>query len=326
MMGQIPNETVCDGYVTIVLPCFNERATITDVVEQTLESLEGTGYDGHIVIVDDDSPDGTGRFAQSYFDDDDRVEVMIRLNEHGLSSAILDGLFCSVGRYAIVMDADGQHPPERIPEIVSSLEDSDIVVGSRHIDGGSIEGWPIRRRVISSVATTIASLSIPSARRLQDPMSGFFGIDRTTVDVEVLQQCDPHGYKLLLELLSHAEQLGDINVDEIPITFRERQGGESKMTVDEAVRFVEHCTGLGLVERGVAKHVYPPLLIRSVEFGAVTGVGLIMLYLGLWIGNVDGALGASLIAAAGGLVTLAALRYQRTRKTWNETDESYVKS
>lgn len=322
----LPDSPVIDDRVSVVLPCYNERETIIDVIESVLNVVETTELKPHIVVVDDDSADKTGYLAQSHFREDDRVEVLIRHGDEGLSSAVLDGLRCSVGQYAIVMDADGQHPPERIPELLSQLQISDIVVGSRHIDDGAIEGWPIHRRVISSVATTISRVSVPAARNLNDPMSGFFGIKRSVVDGDVLRRCDPHGYKILLELLTHARRDNEIVVDEVPITFRKRQGGESKMTMDEAVRFLEHCGGLGLVESGVGERVYPPLLIRSIELGAVTGVGLMMLYLGLWIGNVDGAFGAALIAAAGGLVTLAALRYQRTRTTWEDTEDTYAKS
>jgi len=97
------------------------------------------------------------------------------------------------------------------------------------------------------------------------------------------------------------------------------------MTIDEVVRFVEHCAGLGLVAIGAAERVYPPLVIRSIELGAFVGAALMMLFLGLWLGNVEGAAGAALIAAAGSAVTIAVLRYYRTRETWESTDERFAK-
>ena len=151
-------------------------------------------------------------------------------------------------------------------------------------------------------------------------MSGFFVVDREVVDDDVLSKCDPHGYKILLELLARAD---DIDVAEVPITFRDRQGGESKLTLDEIVRFLEHTAGLGLQERDVDLAV--PQAVRALELGATSSLAFCVLMLGLILGGVDGAGGAALIGFAGGLLTLGLNRFIRAGESWTDTEERYAK-
>lgn len=310
-----------DRGVSVVLPTYNECGTIRDVLKVALEELETMGYSAEAIVVDDDSPDGTGELVRKEYRDDDRVSVVIRRDDQGLAGAVLEGLRCAQARYCVVMDADGQHPPRMALNLVSRLWlGADVAVGSRHLDGGEIGSWSLGRRLTSRVASAAATLLLPSSRATSDPMSGFFALDREVVNDNVLAECDPHGYKILLELLSRA---GDVDVADVPITFRERQGGESKLTLDEVVRFLEHTAGLGLEERGVS--VAAPQLIRSLEFGLNTSLAIFMLMLGLITGDVDGAVGAALIGAAGSLLTFALLRLFRTDESWGDSDERYAK-
>ena len=311
-----------DRDVSVILPTYNERETVRDVLEAALQELEKMGYSAEAIVVDDDSPDGTGELVREEYRDDDRVSVVIRRDDQGLSGAVLEGLRRAQARYCVVMDADGQHPPRMALSLVSRLWlGADIAVGSRHVGGGEIEVWSLGRRLTSRGASAAATLLLPSSRVTSDPMSGFFAVDREVVDDDVLAQCDPHGYKILLELLSRA---GDIDVADVPISFRDRQSGESKLTADEIVRFVEHISGLGLEERGVSLAV--PQLIRSLEFGLNTALALFILMLGLITGDVDGAGGAALIGMAGSLLTFGLLRFLRTGKSWGDSDERYAKS
>jgi len=308
--------------VSLILPTYNERETVRDVLETARAELETSGYTVEVLVVDDDSPDGTGQFVEQTYADDDDVKAIIRHDDAGLSSAVLDGLRRSTGRYAVVMDADGQHPPWRTSNLITQLNHgADIAIGSRHASGGGIQSWSRTRRVVSAVASVTARALVPSTRPTSDLMSGFFVVDREVVDDDVLSKCDPHGYKILLELLARAD---DIDVAEVPITFRDRQGGESKLTLDEIVRFLEHTAGLGLEERGVS--VAAPQLIRSLEFGLNTTLAMFLLMLGLITGDVDGAVGAALIGAAGSLLTFALLRLFRTDESWGDSDERYAKS
>lgn len=310
--------------VSVVLPTYNEAETIVDVVEDALAAFDDQIRAVEIVVVDDDSPDETWRIAREAYADDDRVRVIRRTDGQGLSSAVVRGFRESEGRYAVCMDADGQHPADRLDELVDELDagDADLVVGSRHVDGGEIDGWPVSRKVTSKVATLLARAFVAPAREITDPMSGFFGVDRETFDDDVLDLADPHGYKILLEL---AALVPDAEIAEVPITFRARQAGESKLTLDEQLRFVEHIVGLWFLGAGLDERVSPPLLVRSVEAASVVSVALAMLNLGLVLGDVDGAFGAGLIAAAGGTIVLGAQRLARTGDSWSSSTEVFAK-
>lgn len=306
---------------SVVLPTYNEAETIVDVVQDVLDELG----DVEVVVVDDDSPDETWRVARDAFEDElaDRVKVVRRVNDQGLSSAVLAGFRQARGRYVVCMDADGQHPADRLDELVDELENgADLVVGSRHVDGGEIDGWPWSRKVTSKVATLLARAFVAPAREITDPMSGFFAVNRETFDDDVLDVADPHGYKILLEL---AALVPDAKIAEVPITFRARQAGESKLTVDEQLRFVEHIVGLWFLSAGLDERVNPPLLVRSVEAASVVALALAMLNVGLILGDVDGALGAGLIAAAGGTIVLGAQRLARTGTSWSDSTEVFAK-
>jgi dolichol-phosphate mannosyltransferase len=321
--------------VSVILPTYNERETICAVIGGVQTALDHAGHDHEIIVVDDGSPDGTASLVRTAYADDDAVQVLVREHAAGLSSAVLDGLAAASGDVAVVMDADGQHPPERVPDLVAVLADesgprggcrhpgADLVVGSRHASGGAIEGWPWHRRAISHVAASIARQAVPAAGRISDPMSGFFALDRTVVDDAVLQACDPHGYKILLEIATHAPD--GIRIGEVPITFRERQGGQSKLTADEMLRFAEHVVSLGATDRGLGEWVHVPLAIRAVQTGVLVGGALLLLFVGLIVGGVDGAAGAGLIAGSGSLLALALLRAARAGETWTETDERVAK-
>ena len=320
---------VVDGdtpLVSVVLPTYNEAETIVDVVDELLETINTkrtTGVDVEVIVVDDDSPDETWRIAREAFDEDDRVRVLRRTDDQGLSSAVLDGFRDARGRFAVCMDADGQHPADRVDELVDELVlGADLVVGSRHVDGGEIDGWPVSRKVTSKVATLLARAFVGPAREITDPMSGFFAVDRETFDDDVLDAADPHGYKILLEL---AALVPEAEIREVPITFRARQAGESKLTLDEQLRFVEHIVGLWFLGAGLDERVSPPLLVRSVEAASVVALALAMLNLGLVLGNVEGALGAGLIAAAGGTIVLGAQRLARSGDTWSSSTEVFAK-
>lgn len=312
--------------VSVILPTYNEAATIVGVTEAVLAELERTvgANEIEVVIVDDDSPDDTYRIAEGAFAEDDRVIVTCRRNDQGLSSALLYGLrYGAVGDVCVCMDADGQHPPGRLQDLVAAIEDgADLAIGSRHADGGSIEGWSRWRRLTSAVATYVARGLVPPARSVTDPMSGFFAVSRECFDDEVLAAADPHGYKLLLELTALAP---DAEIAEVPITFCDRRAGTSKLTLDEQLRFVEHCTTLWFLSIGLDERVNPPLLIRSVEAAALVAFALPVLYLGLILGDVDGAAGAALIGMAGAAFMLALTRLARTDESWSDTEEVYAK-
>lgn len=301
--------------VSVVLPTYNEAETVLDVIAAARGYLFHGTRTVEIVVVDDDSPDGTAETVRSAFTDDEFVSVIVREAKSGLSSAVLRGLREARGEIAIVMDADGQHPADRLPGLFFAAQDCGIATGSRYTEGGSVEGWSFTRNLVSWGASTVARAAQPSARALSDPMSGFFAVDRSVVDDAVLDQCDPHGYKILLELISHT----DCEVSEVPITFQPRQAGESNLTIDEMLRFVEHVGALGLAERDIDQWVSPPLAIRATEFGVGVSVALLAFLAGLWLGGTDGAVGGALSAVAGGVLVLSIQRLRSSATSWSES-------
>jgi dolichol-phosphate mannosyltransferase len=212
--------------VSVVIPTFNESQNITKMLESVASSLP-EGLSAEIIIVDDNSPDGTGdiakREAERVGNGQIHVKVIHRPSKLGLSSAILAGVQTSSGEIVVVMDGDFSHPPGTIPHMIAELkkEDCEIVIASRYISGGSIMGWPIRRKLMSRGATKIAQYGLGIG--VNDPMSGFFAFKRWIVDdVEF----DAIGYKMLLEILVKAK---GVRIREIPYTFTNRRTGASKV-------------------------------------------------------------------------------------------------
>ena len=222
---------------SILLPTYCEAENIVSVIEQCQDALKDYVYE--IIVIDDNSPDGTWRIAEETFLEDERVQVIRRTDESGLATAVVCGFNAATHDIAVVMDADLQHPPGRLPEILDAFsEETDLVIGSRYAAGGCIEDWPLYRHIVSRGATLLSKLAVPSARGVSDPMSGYFAVRRRAV---IGAELDPMGYKILLEVLAR----GDIDtVDRVGIEFQERERGESKLTSRQYRRFLDHLGSL----------------------------------------------------------------------------------
>jgi dolichol-phosphate mannosyltransferase len=228
-----------DPQVSIIVPALNEASNLAPLAEQidaALRDREG-GYE--VLIVDDNSQDQTPAVAEE-LSRKFPVRLIVRQQpKNGLSGAVLCGMEQARGQYLVVMDADLQHPPGKLPELLASLEndDADFALGSRYMPGGSTgEKWGVFRKINSRIATLLAR---PFAGRVTDPMSGFFALKRQTY--ENAQRLTPLGYKIALELMckSRVQRVG-----EIPIHFTERTRGESKLTLKEQFRYLEHLSRL----------------------------------------------------------------------------------
>ena len=227
-----------DKSVSIVIPTYNERDNITPLVQRLSQSLTGYKYD--IIFVDDDSKDGTAE-AASELKTDYPLDVMVRKGKKGLASAVVDGIAATRGDVIAVMDADLQHPPEVLPELLKAIAGgADIAVASRYVPGGGCQGWGFIRRLISRGAIFISQLFLPLTRKVKDPMSGFFVIDREVTAGVCL---DPCGFKILLEIL----MLGKYQkVAEVPFTFVTRQMGDSKLSARQQIDYLRHVLSLML--------------------------------------------------------------------------------
>jgi dolichol-phosphate mannosyltransferase len=222
--------------LSIVIPTYNEKDNITPLVERIHSALNG--HEHEIIIVDDNSKDGTIEIAEGlaarY-----PVKLFVRRQEKGLATAVIHGIKKASGNIIGVMDADLQHPPEVLPAVVKAVEDgADMVFASRYIKGGGCPNWGLFRKIVSRVAMSIAHVLLPSSRRVKDPMSGFFMFLKDNVDVAKLK---PIGYKIALEILL----VGSFNnVVEVPFIFEERSAGQSKLRPQQQIDYLKHIFSL----------------------------------------------------------------------------------
>lgn len=225
------------GFVSVIVPTYCEGPNLTVLVSRVSNAFRQTGLFGEILIVDDNSPDDTAAVCAKLADQHP-VRLIVRKNERGLSSAVLHGFNNARGEILVVMDADLSHPPEAVPEMIKTLcqPNVDFVVGSRYVPGGQTDAaWGFFRWLNSKVATLLAR----PLTNISDPMAGFFAIRRDTY--RAADRLDPIGYKIGLELLVKAQCKG---VREIPIHFRDRLHGESKLNFREQVNYLRHLVRL----------------------------------------------------------------------------------
>jgi dolichol-phosphate mannosyltransferase len=218
--------------VSVVVPAYREAANLRPLTERVFAATRQAGLDAELIVVDDDSQDGSVEVVQGLAERFG-VRIVVRTDERGLASAVLRGFAEARGQVLVVMDADLQHPPEKIPELVDCITSrrADFTIGSRYAGGGVEEGWSWFRRLNSRVATLLARPLTP----VRDPMSGFFALHRDTW--QRAAGLDPIGYKIGLELLVKARCRRCV---EVPIAFANRAGGQSKLTFSEQLRYLRH--------------------------------------------------------------------------------------
>jgi len=218
--------------ISVIVPTYNERENIAELIER-LESLK---LNIEIIIVDDNSPDNTAEEAMKLNGKYGNIKVLKRSGKLGLGSAIADGIKVASGDYMVIMDADLQHPPEKLADLYNALENgADLAIASRYVKGSNIEGWSTYRKIISKGATFIAHLLLPETKKVKDPLSGFFAFKRLSI-----KDFKPstRSYKVLLELL-HYIKGNNIKIVEIPYTFNKRKKGESKLSFNEMLHYLK---------------------------------------------------------------------------------------
>ena len=223
--------------VSVVVPAWREADNLPHLVPRIAGALAGRDFE--IVIVDDGSRDGTVEVCRALAE---RYPVRLLVREqprNGLSGAVLHGLAQATGDTLAVMDADLQHPPERLPELLAAVESgrAEFALGSRYVAGGSTDGrWTLFRRINSGVATFLAR---PFAGDVGDPMSGYFALTRPTL--ARAERLTPLGYKIALELICKCRV---DHVHEVPIHFGRRTAGASKLSLKQQFRYLEHLSRL----------------------------------------------------------------------------------
>ncbi len=247
------------GGVSVVVPVFQEAENIEALVQALDSALTPAGLDWELLLVDDWSKDGSREIARNL---ERRFPVRFethRSRQRDLSDSVLQGLQSARHRRIVVMDADLSHPPARIPELLSELREGVMVVGSRYAPGGSLDpGWSSWRRLVSRCATLLAA----PLTTCTDPMAGFFAVDRR--DLPEFGALRPIGYKIGLELLVR----GNFAVREVPIGFRDRRQGFSKLNWEQQLKFLRH---LGRLYR-----FRFPLPSRLCCFGLVGASGFVI--------------------------------------------------
>jgi len=223
--------------LSLVIPTFNEAGNVLTLLE-SLEALLAPrlGDAFELIVVDDDSADGTWRKVEGILPTHPRVRLLRRQGEKGLSTAVIRGWQLARGEILGVMDADLQHPVEANLGLLSEIErGADLAVASRHVEGGGVSDWSMARRILSRGAQMLGILLLPGVlARLTDPMSGYFMLRR-----EVLAgvELSPLGYKILIEVVARGRVRW---IGEVGYVFRERVEGESKVTSALYLQYLRH--------------------------------------------------------------------------------------
>ncbi|HET6909678.1 MAG TPA: polyprenol monophosphomannose synthase [Mycobacteriales bacterium] len=222
----------------VVLPTYNEAPNIQAIVSDLEESVPGCG----VLVVDDNSPDGTGGLVRSMMSPGRKLSILERPCKQGLGAAYLAGFQHVLARaqadVVVQMDADGSHDPGAVTTLIQALASADLALGSRYVTGGAVEGWPWLRKALSAVGNSYARLWL--SREIADWTGGFKAWRTDCLRGIDLSQVRSDGYAFQVELTARALGAG-FQVAEVPITFRNRTRGKSKMTpavAAEAVRIV----------------------------------------------------------------------------------------
>jgi len=233
------------GRVLVIVPTYNERHALPLIIDRIRTAVP----EAHILITDDNSPDGTGAIADSLAESDEHVQVMHRAGKQGLGAAYIAGFTWGLqNNYDVLveMDADGSHQPEQLPRLLDALSDADLVLGSRWIAGGGTENWSKGREVLSRGGNmyTRAMLGVP----IHDATGGYRAFRAETLRQLDLSSVASQGYCFQVDLAWRAVQRG-MTVTEVPITFVERSVGDSKMSRAIVAEALLRVTQWGIAER-----------------------------------------------------------------------------
>jgi dolichol-phosphate mannosyltransferase len=221
-----PPEAAGTNRLLVIIPTYNEHDNIEPIVARVHAAVPVAD----VLVVDDGSPDGTGKIADGMAEQDDRVHVLHRTAKAGLGAAYIAGFDWGLDAgydVLVEMDADGSHAPEQLPRLLAAIEHADLVLGSRWIPGGSVVDWPRRRELLSRGANLYTRMALGIG--LRDATAGYRAYRREVLEGIDYAAVASEGYCFQIDLAWRAV-LGGYRVTEVPITFAERQRGESKMS------------------------------------------------------------------------------------------------
>jgi dolichol-phosphate mannosyltransferase len=249
------------GHVAVIIPTYNERDNVAPIAARVRSAVPGAD----LLIVDDNSPDGTGKIADELAAADSHIQVLHRQAKAGLGAAYIAGFQWALDHNydtVVEMDADGSHQPEELPQLLSALNDADLVLGSRWVPGGQTLNWPRSRQILSRAGNTYARVMLNI--RLHDVTGGYRAYRAGTLRKIGLQNVQSQGYCFQVDLALRALQAG-LTVAEIPITFIERARGTSKMSSTIIREALWRVTQWGIAERARRHRSRKPVEERPAE-------------------------------------------------------------
>lgn len=231
-----------------IIPTYNEIDSLPTIIHRLRAAVPETD----VLIVDDNSPDGTGELADQLSSSDEKVHVLHRTQKTGLGGAYIAGFRWGLGRdydVFVELDADGSHQPEQLPDLLAAIAEADLVIGSRWVPGGSVVNWPIHRELISRAGSLYSRTML--GLRVRDITAGFRVFRRSLLEEIDLSAIESVGYGFQVDMTFRVARLGK-TIKEVPITFVERTLGESKMSGDIVAEAVVNVTRWGLSARAKA--------------------------------------------------------------------------
>ena len=264
----MPAARAAAAELAIVIPTLNERDNVALVVQRLNQVLAGIAWEA--IFVDDDSPDGTAEIVRGIAAGQPNIRCVQRIGRRGLSSACIEGILASAAPYVAVMDGDLQHDEALLPQMLQKIKDEhlDVVVASRYTEEGGVGDWRKSRVRISGVATRLSRIVVKA--ELSDPMSGFFMIRRTAF-TGAMRRLSGQGFKILLDLFASASR--PFAFAEVPLHFRERLHGESKLDTLVAWEYL-----MLLLQ----KLIGPAVPVRFLLFSLIGGLGVAVHLATLW--------------------------------------------
>jgi dolichol-phosphate mannosyltransferase len=254
--------------LSIIIPTYNEEENIGEMIDALENVLLTYKINGQILVVDDFSKDETIPIINEKKTKYANLELIVRKFDHGLSQSVVEGFTSADSDIFLVIDADFSHPPELIPQMYNLLQRGyDLVIGSRYMQGGGIDDWPLKRRFISKGATFLGKILFPG---ITDPVSGFFGINRHVVEKAPLT---PRGYKILLEILGKGRWN---NVVEVPFTFTDREVGSSKLKFTTILDYLHQVLDIGQYAFFHHESMAWPEEEKVLQFGLVGASGIVV--------------------------------------------------
>ncbi|MEU3656748.1 polyprenol monophosphomannose synthase [Streptomyces sp. NPDC032161] len=233
------------GRTLVIIPTYNEAENIKPIVSRVRAAVP----EADILVADDNSPDGTGKVADEIASEDEQVRVLHREGKEGLGAAYLAGFRWGMERgYGVLveMDADGSHQPEELPRLLTALKGADLVLGSRWVPGGRVVNWPKSREMISRGGSTYSRILL--GLRTRDVTGGYRAFRTETLKGIGLDRVASQGYCFQVDLARRAVEAG-YHVVEVPITFVDREIGDSKMSRDILVEALWRVTSWGVTTR-----------------------------------------------------------------------------